>query len=67
MDRQNVNAAYGNLIDRLRAIRRQWRWLTFSEGLLKCIGILALVMTGTIIILAVSFQLWQFPSVKCIG
>ena len=61
MDRQNVNAAYGNLIDRLRAIRRQWRWLTFSEGLLKCIGILALVMTGTIIILAVSFQLWQFP------
>ena len=61
MDRQNVNVAYGNLIDRLRAIRRQWRWLTFSEGLLKCIGILALVMTGTIIILAVSFQLWQFP------
>ena len=61
MDRQNVNAAYGNLIDRLRAIRRQWRWLTFSEGLLKCIGILALVMTGTVIILAVSFQLWQFP------
>ena len=61
MDRQNVNVAYGNLIDRLRAIRRQWRWLTFSEGLLKCIGILALVMTGTVIILAVSFQLWQFP------
>lgn len=61
MDRQNVNVAYGNLIDQLRAIRRQWRWLTFSEGLLKCIGILALVMTGTVIILAVSFQLWQFP------
>ncbi len=61
MDRQNVNAAYENLIDRLRAIRRQWRWLTFSEGLLKCLGILALVMTGTIIVLAVSFQLWQFP------
>ena len=56
-----MNEAYGNLIDRLRAIRRQWRWLTFSEGLLKCIGILALVMTGTIIVLAVSFQLWQFP------
>ena len=57
----DVNAAYGNLIDRLRAIRRQWRWLTFSEGLLKCIGILALVMAGTLIILAMSFQLWQFP------
>ena len=61
MDRQNVITAYGNLIAQLRAIRRQWRWLTFSEGLLKCIGILALVMTGTVIILAMSFQLWQFP------
>ncbi len=61
MDKQNVNAAYGNLIDRLRAIRRRWRWLTVSEGLLKCIGILALVMAGTVIVLAVSFQLWQFP------
>ena len=60
MDKQNVIAAYGNLIDRLRAIRRQWRWLTFSEGLLKCIGILALVMTGMVIVLAMSFQLWQF-------
>ena len=60
MDGQNTVAAYGNLIDRLRAIRRQWRWLTFSEGLLKCIGILALVMTGTVIVLAMSFQLWQF-------
>ena len=61
MDRQNVNEAYGNLIDRLGAIRRQWRWLTFSEGFLKCIGVLALVMAGTLLILAVSFQLWQFP------
>ena len=61
MDRQNVNEAYGNLIDRLRAIRRQWRWLTFSVGLLKCIGILALVMAGTLIILAMSFQWWLSP------
>ena len=57
----SVNEAYGNLMERLRAIRRQLRWLTFSEGFLKCIGILALVMTGTVIILAVSFQLWQSP------
>ena len=61
MNRQNVNEAYGNLIDRLRAIRRQWRWLTFSVGLLKCIGILALVMAGTLIILAMSFQWWLSP------
>ena len=57
----NVNEAYGILIDRLRAIQRQWRWLTFSEGFLKCIGILALVMTGTLIVLTVSFQLGQSP------
>ena len=61
MDRQNVNEAYGNLIDRLHAIRRQWRWLIFSEGLLKCIGILALVIAGTLLILAGAFQLWQSP------
>ena len=58
---KNVNEAYGNLIDRLHAVRRQWQWLTFSEGLLKCLGILALVMTGTLVILDVSFQLLQFP------
>ena len=61
MDGHTVNEAYGNLIDRLRAIRRQWRWLTFSEGFLKCLGMLALVLTGTLVILAISFQLWQFP------
>ncbi len=61
MDRQNVNAAYENVVGRLRTIRRQWRWLTFSEGLLKCLGILALVMAGTLIVLAVSVQLWQSP------
>ena len=57
----NVNQAYENLIDRLRAIRRQWRWLTFSDGFLKCLGIFALLMAGVLIILAISFQLWQFP------
>ena len=61
MDTHNVNQAYENLIDRLRAIRRQWRWLTFSDGFLKCFGIFALLMAGTLIILAMSFQLWQFP------
>ncbi|MCE2414541.1 hypothetical protein J4G07_11085 [Candidatus Poribacteria bacterium] len=61
MDGQNVNEAYGNLIDRLRAIQRQWRWLIFSEGFLKCIGIVALVIAGTLIVLTVSFQLWQSP------
>ena len=59
--KEKLKEDYGNLIDRLRAMQRRWRWLTFSEGLLKCIGMLALVMAGTLIILTVSFQLWQSP------
>ena len=66
MSRQKVNEAYGNLMDRLRAMQRRWRWLTFSEGLLKCIGMLALVMAGTLIILTVSFQVWQSPFLRWI-
>ena len=61
MDTQNVNKAYENLIARLQTIRRQWWWLTFSEGLLKCIGILALVTVGILIILAINIQAWQSP------
>ena len=61
MDRQNVNQAYENLIARLHTVRRQWWWLTFSEGLLKCIGILTLVMVGVLVILNVSFQVRQVP------
>ena len=61
MNTQNVNKAYENLIARLGAIRRQWWWLTFSEGLLKCIGILALVTVGALIILAINIQAWQSP------
>ena len=61
MNTQNVNRAYENLIAQLRAIRRQWRWLIFSEGLLKCVGILTLVMTAVLVILAFSLRIWQFP------
>ena len=59
--RQNVNRAYENLIAQLRTIRRQWRWLTFSLGMLKCVGILALVMTVVPLILTLSLRLWQSP------
>ena len=61
MDTQNVNHAYENLIARLNDIRRQWWWLTFSEGVLKCVGILALITVGTLVILAISFQPSQSP------
>ena len=61
MDAQNVNKAYENLIARLQTIRRQWWWLTVSHGLLKCIGVLALVTVGTLLILAINIQAWQSP------
>lgn len=64
--KEKLKEDYGNLIGRLRAMQRRWRWLTFSEGLLKCIGMLALVMAGTLIILTVSFQLWQSPFLRWI-
>ena len=56
MDTQNVNHAYENLIARLNTIRRQWWWLTFSEGVLKFVSILALITVGTLIIFTISFQ-----------
>ena len=61
MDTQNVNRAYENLIAQLRAIRRQWRWLIFSLGMLRCLGILALVMAVVLIIFAFSMRFLQFP------
>ena len=61
MDRQNVNQAYENLIGRLHTVRRQWWWLTFSESLLKCVGMLTLVMVGALVILNVSFRIGQAP------
>ena len=61
MNTQNVNRAYENLIVQLRAIRRQWRWLIFSEGLLKCLGILALIGTGVLVVFAFSLPMWQLP------
>ena len=64
MNRQNVNQAHENLIARLRAVRRQWWWLTFSEGLLKCVGMLMLVMVGVLVILNVSFQIGQAPFLR---
>lgn len=53
MNTQNVNQTYQYLIARLRAVRRTWRWLLFAEGLLKFVGILALVMAVSL----VGFQL----------
>ena len=64
MNRQNVNRAYENLIARLHAVRRQWWWLTCAEGVLKCLGILTLVIVGTLVILTISFQVGQAPFLR---
>ena len=66
MNTQNVNHAYRNLIARLHTVRRHWWWLTFSEGLLKCIGTLTLVMVGALLILNGSFQVGQAPFLRWI-
>ena len=64
MNKQNVNQAYENLIARLHAARRQWWWLTFSQGVLKCVGMLTLVMVGVLVVLNVSFQIGQTPFLR---
>ena len=66
MDKQNVNQAYESLIARLHTTRRQWWWLTFSEGVLKCVGILTFVMVGVLGILNVSFQIGQTPFLRSV-
>ena len=69
VDREQVDAAYGRLIARLRVIRRGWRWLAFAEGLLKCVGLLSFVVAGVVLVLGVSFGLWEFPVWRwvCVG
>ncbi len=57
----DVNAAYGTLMAHLNAIRRQWRWLRFSAAFLKCFGLLALLITGTLLVLWASVETWRFP------
>ena len=64
MDRKNVNQAYENLIARLHTARRHWWWLTLSESLLKCVGVLTLIMVGVLVILNVSFQIGQAPFLR---
>ncbi|MDE0084382.1 MAG: hypothetical protein OXU23_01620 [Candidatus Poribacteria bacterium] len=45
MSIQNTNQIYQSIITKLSAVRRTWRWLIFSESLLRLITTLALVMT----------------------
>lgn len=49
MQNRDVNQIYQDLIARLRAVRRTWRWLILSESLLMWIRTLALVTLLTLL------------------
>ena len=63
----NVNEAYGKVMAALRSVRRTWRWLTFSEGVLMCIGILAFAMTGALVCFQLPSPRWMRIAIILIG
>ena len=63
----NVNEAYGKIIAALRSVRRTWRWLAFSEGVLMCIGILAFAMTGALVCFQLPSPRWMRIAIILIG
>ena len=46
----NTEQSYQEIINRLHALRRQWRVLLFSHSLLRWLGALALALTPALII-----------------
>lgn len=63
----NVNEAYRKIIVALRSVRRTWRWLTFSEGVLMCIGILAFAMTGALVCFQLPSPRWMRIAIILMG
>ncbi len=51
MSNQNINQIYQSIISKLSVIRRTWRWLIFSESLLRWFSTLAIIMTGVLLVL----------------
>lgn len=51
MSNQNINLIYQSIISKLSVIRRTWRWLIFSDCLLKWFSTVAIVMTGILLVL----------------
>ncbi len=50
MSNSNTEQSYQEIINRLHALRRQWRVLLFSHSLLRWLGALALALTPALII-----------------
>ncbi len=53
MTNHNIDQTYQILINKLRSVRRTWKWLILSENILKCITTLAILMA----VVLLSFQL----------
>ena len=51
MSNQNINQIYQSIIAKLSVMRRTWRWLIFSDSLLRWVSILAILMTAVLLIL----------------
>ena len=51
MSNQNTNRIYQAIITKLSTIRRTWRWLIFSDNLLRWFSTLAILMTGVLLVL----------------
>ena len=60
MPENTPNQVYQSIIDKLNAVRRNWRWLIFSERLLKLLSIFAIALTVVLFI----FQLPLNPIVS---
>lgn len=60
MPENTPNQVYQSIIDKLNAVRRNWRWLIFSERLLKLLSILTIALTVVLFI----FQLPLNPIVS---
>ncbi len=60
MPENTPNQVYQSIIDKLNAVRRNWRWLIFSERLLKLLTVFAIALTVVLLI----FQLPLNPIVS---
>ena len=50
MQENTLNQVYQSIVDKLNTVRRNWRWLIFSERLLKLLSILAFSLTVVLLI-----------------
>ena len=69
MQENTPHQVYQTIIDKLNAVRRNWRWLIFSERLLKLLSILAITLTVVLLIFQLPLNpiLHSLLLVVCIG